>query len=180
MLTHYISRLFHIAIFANCHQRGRATRLVERCTHRMGQVFAALALMALAGVSLAQNCTYSIGATSANAPAAGGSGIVNVNATSGCAWTATASVSWLHVTSGANGSGDGSVNFSVDANSGGQRIGALTIAGLTFTVVQNAAVASTPLSLGPNASYTFNGGQVTLHVDSVRNNRSAMSGSMRL
>jgi len=80
--------------------------------------------------------------------------------------------------SGATGSGKGSVGFSVDANSGGQRIGALTIAGLTFTVVQNAAVA--PLSLGPNASYTISGNQVTLHVDSVRNNRSGTSGTIRL
>jgi hypothetical protein len=40
------------------------------------------------------------------------------------------------VTSGANGTGNGSVTFKVSANGGKQRTGTLTIAGKTFTVTQ--------------------------------------------
>jgi VWFA-related protein len=63
----------------------------------------------------------------------------------GCttAWTALSlAPSWLHITSGAAGTGDGSVTYSVDANpTPAQRVGTLTIAGQTFTVTQSGACA---------------------------------------
>ena len=37
-------------------------------------------------------------------------------ATAGCAWTATSSAPWLTVTSGASGNGNGTVGYSVAAN----------------------------------------------------------------
>jgi hypothetical protein len=46
--------------------------------------------------------------------------------------------SWITVTSGSPGIGNGTVNYSVAANTGAtSRTGALTIAGKTFTVQQN-------------------------------------------
>jgi hypothetical protein len=42
----------------------------------------------------------------------------------------------LSITSGANGTGNSSVGFTVAANSGPARQGTLTIAGRTFTVLQ--------------------------------------------
>ncbi|HVQ36598.1 MAG TPA: hypothetical protein VMS31_03645, partial [Pyrinomonadaceae bacterium] len=45
----------------------------------------------------------------------------------------------ITVTSGSSGSGNGTVNYSVAANSGALRNGTMTIAGQTFTVTQAAA-----------------------------------------
>jgi hypothetical protein len=41
---------------------------------------------------------------------------------------------------GANGSGNGSVNYSVSSNTGPNRTGTLTIEGNTFTVSQNLGI----------------------------------------
>ncbi len=51
---------------------------------------------------------------------------------------ATAS-NWLTITSGQSGSGSGTVNYTVAANTGQPRIGTMTIAGQTFTVNQSNA-----------------------------------------
>ncbi len=60
-----------------------------------------------------------------------------VQASSNCSWTATSNVTWISVTSGASGTGNGTVVFQVQANITGQaRTGSLSIAGQTFTVNQ--------------------------------------------
>ena len=83
-------------------------------------------------------CTYSITPTSQAIPAAGGSGgPVTVTTAAHCSWTARSNVSWMTITSGATGTGNGSVGFTAPLNnSGAPRIGSLTIAGHTFTVSQ--------------------------------------------
>jgi hypothetical protein len=69
--------------------------------------------------------------------AAGGGNSVVVTAGVGCNWTATANDSWIHVTAGATGSGNGVVDYTVDAfQMVATRTGTLTIAGQTFTVRQ--------------------------------------------
>ena len=62
---------------------------------------------------------------------------------------------WITVTGGASGTGNGTTDYSVAANTGGVRTGTCTIAGETFTVNQArgadlrpAALALTPLSQG--------------------------------
>ena len=87
------------------------------------------------------SCTYSISPTSGSFTAAGGNGSVNVTASSGtCGWTAESSVGWITITGGANGSGNGTVTYSVAANTlSTPRSATLTIAGQTFTVNQAAA-----------------------------------------
>jgi len=84
------------------------------------------------------SCTYSISPTSQSFPATGGTGSVSVYTAAGCTWTATSNSTWIHITSGASGNGPGTVNYSVDANTGAQRSGSMTIAGRTFQVTQNA------------------------------------------
>jgi hypothetical protein len=60
-----------------------------------------------------------------------------VTAGTGCAWTATSNVSWITITAGASGSGNGAVSYSVPTNnSGGPRTGTLTVAGQTVTVTE--------------------------------------------
>ena len=55
-------------------------------------------------------------------------------------WTATEGLSWVTITGGASGSGNGTVTYSVDANAGAARSGAITVSGggitRTFTVNQ--------------------------------------------
>jgi hypothetical protein len=82
-------------------------------------------------------CTFSISPTSASQPAGGGTGSVTVTATAGCAWTAVSNATFITITAGSSGTGNGTVNYSVAANTGStSRTGTLTIAGLTFTVTQ--------------------------------------------
>jgi hypothetical protein len=87
-------------------------------------------------VNQASGCTYSISPTSNSVGIAGGSGTVGVACGSSCLWTANSNNSWITVTGGANGSGSGTVSYSVAANSGQARSGTITIAGQTFTVNQ--------------------------------------------
>jgi hypothetical protein len=106
------------------------------------------------GSTASSTCTFSISATSQNVAAAGGAGTpVAVSAQPGCPWSASSSVSWITITSGASGSGNGSVGFTVAANSGASRTGTLTIAGRSFAVTQAAASsppASCSYSIAPN------------------------------
>jgi len=81
-------------------------------------------------------CAVSLAATSANVPAGGGTGSVALTSGAGCAWTATSNAPWLTITSGASGSGNGTVAYSAAATTGGTRSGTLAIGGQTFTVTQ--------------------------------------------
>ena len=83
------------------------------------------------------SCSFTIAPTSAVFGAASGTGSVTVTAASGCPWTSVSSnPSWLTVTAGASGAGNGTVSYSLAANVGASRNGTLTIAGQTFTVTQ--------------------------------------------
>ena len=62
---------------------------------------------------------------------------MTVTAGTGCAWTAVSNATFITITSGSSGSGNGSVGYSVAANTGStSRNGTMTIAGQTFTVTQ--------------------------------------------
>jgi hypothetical protein len=68
---------------------------------------------------------------------AGGSGTFDVITGAGCDWTAVSNDSWIQVTSGGSGTGNGTVGYSVDANTLPiPRQGTITAAGNTFTVRQ--------------------------------------------
>ena len=68
-----------------------------------------------------------------NVAPGGTSGTIAVTAP--CTWSATSNASWIVVT-GATGNGIGSVNYTVQPNTGAARTGTITIAGHTFTVTQ--------------------------------------------
>jgi hypothetical protein len=90
-------------------------------------------------------CNYAVSPTSASFGSNGGSGSVTVSATAGCSWSA-ASSSWITIHSGASGSGNGSVNYSVEgfweANS--SRQGVIVAAGQTVTISQSGPVVQDP------------------------------------
>ena len=105
-------------------------------------------------------CVYTISATSASVAATGGSGSISVTAGTGCPWTAASNVSWITVTSGASGTGNGVAQYAVGANtSAAARTGTLTVAGKTFTVTQAAATSACTYSISPvSASIAAAGG----------------------
>ena len=107
-------------------------------------------------------CSISISPGSANFAQTGGNGTVNVSAPSGCPWTAASNSGWLSVSSGANGSGNGTVVYNVSPNPSGSSItGILTIGGQTFTVTAQGLTCS--LTLGSSsATATANGGFGTI------------------
>lgn len=93
-------------------------------------------------------CTFSLSSTSQSFGGGGGSNSVNVSTQPGCNWTAISNDAWITINSGASGSGNGSVNYSVAQNIGPPRTGTMTIAGQTFTVNQSAGTCSVSLSPG--------------------------------
>ena len=114
----------------------------------------------------ATGCTYAIDPTARNAGWRAESRSVAVFAGGGCQWTATANAAWLHVISGAVGTGNGTVGYKVDANpTTVARTGRLTIAGRSFTVTQEAAPPCT-FTLSPtSASIGSAGRTLSLYVD---------------
>ena len=87
-------------------------------------------------VTQGNGCSFAISPDSRSLPASGGSSAVTVTAAAGCAWTAKSNASWITVSSGASGSGNGTVNLTIASTSGPGRSGTVTIAGRTFTVNQ--------------------------------------------
>jgi hypothetical protein len=95
-------------------------------------------------------CSHTINPASANVAEQGGPATATVTTAAHCTWTAASNVPWITVTSGASGSGNGSVAYTVAGNSGTARQGALIIAGQTLTIMQAAVT--------PTCSYTINPG----------------------
>ena len=96
-------------------------------------------------------CGFALSSNVQNFGSNGGTGTVNVITTNGCGWTATSNASFITVTSGASGTGNGTVDFSVATNTGPQRNGTVTIAGQTYTVTQAAGTAgSLAITTSPN------------------------------
>jgi hypothetical protein len=84
----------------------------------------------------------SINPTTHTSPAAGDSSSTMVTMTDqSCMWTATSNDAWI--TTSASGTGNGTANYTVSANSGSLRIGSLSIEGHPLAVTQDAAAAQT-------------------------------------
>ena len=89
-------------------------------------------------------CAYSLSSAGAALGFGAGTGSVGVTAGAGCGWSAVSNAAWVSITSGAGGSGSGTVNFSVAANTTSDaRTGTLTVAGQAFNIEQAANTAST-------------------------------------
>ena len=122
------------------HGRRRGKR--ERCGHlaigantgaaRSGSVLVAGFVFTVTQAAPAPGCTYDLSDTDRSMAAGGGSFTVDVAAGSACAWTASSQASWITVSNGATGSGNGTVTLTIAANAGSQRTGTATIAGRTL------------------------------------------------
>ena len=106
----------------------------------------------------APSCSYSLSPTSHAVAASGGTGSFSVSTAAGCSWTAASGASWITVTSGASGTGNGTVAFSAAANTTtSSRSGTITAGGKTFTISQPAA-SSCSYSLSPASQSVAAGG----------------------
>ncbi len=93
----------------------------------------------------------------------GGQGTVDVISPGPCpAWTAVSNDAWITITSGADGDGDGTLSYTVDANPDvPPRSGTMTIAGRTFEVEQAGgpapliAIDDVMVTEGPGAQASF-------------------------
>jgi hypothetical protein len=98
-------------------------------------------------------CSFTVSPASRSVPSTGGTSTFGVTAANGCDWTASTPTSWITITGGASGDGNGTVSFSVGENtSTSQRSGSLTIAGDPVTVTQ----------AGQGCSYTVTPDERTL------------------
>lgn len=100
------------------------------------------------------SCSYSLSSAGSNISSNGGAASVNVTAPAGCAWTAASNQSFVSLTGGTSGTGNGTVSYFVGQNSSGSaRTATLTIAGQSFVVTQNGAYVSAARSV----MYDFDG-----------------------
>src|SRR5262249_11739185 len=98
---------------------------------------------------------YALSPSSASFSADGGSETIAVSCAGGCSWSATSNDSWIAITSGAAGSGNGTVGYSVSATTpGNDRTGTMTIAGQTFTVHQGSTPTAVKLESFSSTAYT--------------------------
>lgn len=86
----------------------------------------------------AGECVITLRESSASFSQAGGSGSIQVVASSQlCAWTANADADWVVITAGATGSGTAMVAFTVAPTSGPPRTATIRIAGQRFSITQS-------------------------------------------
>ncbi len=104
-----------------------------------------------------RGCTYSISPTSVSIGQQGGSGTLKVTTQTGCPWVSSSGASWFTITSGNQGTGSGTVSYSVKSNtSSSVRTVASTVAGKLFTVSQTSAVSgNTTTSTGTKTQITL-------------------------
>jgi hypothetical protein len=105
----------------------------------------------------AQTCSLFVPTTNSSFPCEGGDGTIDVQAGPGCNWTATSNDTWITITSGGSGTGNGSIHYSVSNNStGSARSGSITVSGLAVTIGQQVCAASTPTPT-PGATVNISG-----------------------
>jgi hypothetical protein len=141
--------------------------------HRLllASLIAATAALAAAACSTHDNspspaCLVSVGVQPQNVvSAAATTGSIPVF--SSCAWAASSSASFLTITSGASGSGNGTVNYSITTNTGAPRSASIAIGTAivgVFQAVARAGVECTVTLSATTARINSSGGTVTIDV----------------
>src|SRR5262245_24680183 len=115
------------------------------------------------GTTTTPSCTVTAGTPSTTTfGPEGGTGSVAVTAGAGCAWTAASNASFITIGQGATGNGNGTVQFTVAANTGAaDRTGTMTIGGSTVTITQRGQAATAVTLAAPTPSAPVGGQTVT-------------------
>ncbi len=112
-------------------------------------------------------CLFTLASSNASHGFGTETGLVSVLAYGTCAWTATTTNTWITIDTGADGTGNGTVGYSIESNPVGlERLGALTIAGQTFVITQSAALCTFTLS-PTNGVHGFNSETSTVSVTTI-------------
>ncbi|MCC7175878.1 MAG: S8 family serine peptidase [Bryobacterales bacterium] len=128
---------------------GAATLAFDAESNSFGGLFSGSSNLTF--LTTSGSCVVTISPVSASIPAAGGSTTFTVTAPAGCPWQATSNVTWVTITGGAQGTGNGAVTVSVANNASvAPRSGTLTVAGQVITINQAGG--------GPVVSSVFNAG----------------------
>ncbi len=111
-------------------------------------------------------CTYTLSAASATPDATASTATVDVAAADGCTWTAVSNANWITISSGATGTGNGTVTYALTANPDNQtRAGSITIADQTFAITQAGSGGPCSYTLLTNGqSYSSTGATDTVTV----------------
>ena len=92
-------------------------------------------------LTLASPCTYSLSPATLQAPALGGSLTVGIQTSASCSWMVSGLPGWIAVSGASSGAGSASVALAVFPNNSGATLSAtVSIAGVSVTVTQPAAV----------------------------------------
>jgi pimeloyl-ACP methyl ester carboxylesterase len=104
------------------------------------------------------SCSYDISPSSHSFDSSGGTESIDMSAHIDCSWSASSKENWITVTSGEEGIGEGTVNYTVDSNpDSSNRSGQIAVADQLFSVFQSGAVCNYKLS--PNSrSFEASGG----------------------
>jgi hypothetical protein len=94
-------------------------------------------------------CSYQIGLGPITAVKLGFTGSVSVATSPGCQWTAASTISWLTITSGSTGSGNGTATYLAATNlSPSSRTGALIVAGYTINLTESGVSSRSAVQAG--------------------------------
>lgn len=127
-------------------------------TNERGKAFVPLQDTDAFSTCSAVPCTYSLSPSPQNFSTGGGAGTLTMTAGSGCSWTASSQAQWVTINGGATGSGNGTISFSVAANSGASRSTTITAGGQTATITQSGSTPSCAYVLTPGSSSVGSGG----------------------
>ena len=107
-------------------------------------------------------CAFTLDGTATTLPPAGGGGTVGVTTGDACGWTSKSPVPWVTLTSPSSQTGNGSVSFTVAANTTpAMRATSLMIAGKPYKVTQTPCTYTLP---GSGTSFTIDGGSGSVSV----------------
>ena len=118
------------------------------------------------GLRVGNTCGYLLSPSSGFFSEIGGGGSIAVAAGATCPWTATSNDDWIILTSAESGVGSDTVAYEVRENfTGSPRTGTVTIAGQTFTVLQDAGLLDCSHIISPmNAPISAGGGAGAFNV----------------
>lgn len=119
-------------------------------------------------VTQGDGCSYIFSPTGKNFAAGGGTGSINITASSSaCPRNPTSNANWITITSGPNLTGSGPVNYTVAANNGPARSGEIKLGIKTHTVTQDAVCSATISPTSAQIPAAGGGGAVTVNASSA-------------
>jgi uncharacterized protein (TIGR03437 family) len=133
-------------------------------------------------ITQAGGCGFTLSSSIFNFQPGNGVSSIHVTASSSqCPWSALSNAPWVKITSGANGTGSGTVAFTVEPNPGALRTTTITIANKTATINQFGNQPSVDCSFTINpGNYQFGvvGGEVVVNVTASKDSCKWYMGSM--